>query len=394
MRIKEVIFLSIIFLFLIISLAFLFLKQGNSSDLKKISEQDVINMLFVLDDEGSPISTNLVSFYIKNKRAAMVDIPAHTGLILQSLGRTDGISAIYMEKGLNEYCKEVEKFLGIKIPFQIKINLKDFSYLVDMLGGISVFIPNSVEIKSDDALFLLPSGLVKLDGEKVLQYLKYEDFEEDPVEIALRKQNAVLAFFRACNENAERFFQEKFFFKLAKCFTSNIKSAELKKLLAQVSQMDVDRVVPQRVSGSVKTTADGKELLFPVNDGKQIKEVVKQTLSSLSSDEGALLERVYALEILNATDRNALAKRTAEIFQSFGYDVANIANASEHRDKTVIIDRIGNPAVAEVVANIISCKEIISPKKDDNDFSGTGSAVDFTIILGADFNGQYVRNKK
>lgn len=392
MKIKEIIFVSAVFLFLIIASLLLFLKMGNKSEVELLSEKGVLNVLFILYDEDKPISTNLLFYYTENNRGAMIDIPSNTGLILQSLGRTDGIGAVYSEKGLKEYAKEVEKFLGLKIPFQVKIDLKDFAYFVDMLGGISVFIPNSIELKTENAFFLLPSGFVKLDGDKIIQYLTYEELEEDATDIALRKQNAVLAFLRACKENSATFFEKAFFKSATKKISSNLNNSELKKLFMQISKMDTDRVVPQRVAGALKTTADDKELLFPANDGLQIKEVVKQMLSSLASEEGAILERIYVLQILNATDKTGLAKHTAETFQSFGYDVASIDNAKESREKTIVIDRIGNPAVAKVVADVINCENILSTTNSE-EFAGTESAVDFTIILGYDFNGTKVINK-
>lgn len=393
MKVKELIFITCVFVFLIAASLVLFLKLGSHSEVTRLSEKDVLNVLFVIDDGGEAISTNLISYYTGNNRGSMIDIPANTALILQSLGRTDGIGAVYHEKGLPEYTKEVEKFLNLALPFQVKIDLKDFAYFTDMLGGISVFIPNSVEVKTETDLYLLPSGYVKLDGEKILQYMLYEENDEDAGAVALRKQNAVLAFLRACNENAKTFFSDSFFKSVEKKVLSNLRGKELKKLIEQIAKIDTERVVPQRVSGALKTTADGKELLFPVNDGAQIKEVVKQTLSSLASEEGVVLERVYVLQILNATDRIGLAKNTSEIFQSFGYDVASIDNAKELRDKTIVIDRIGNAAVAKVVADVISCKNILSPETSE-EFSGTESAVDFTVILGADFNGTQVVNRK
>lgn len=393
MKGKEIIFIISVFLFLIGASLLVFLKLDNHSEVAQLSEKDVLNVLFVIDDDGKAISTNLISYYTGNNRGSIIDIPANTGLILQSLGRTDGIGAVYREKGLAAYTKEIEKFLSLEIPFQVKIDLKDFAYFIDMLGGISVFIPNSVEVKTETAWCLLPSGFVKLDGEKILQYVTYTEDGEDATAVALRKQNAVLAFLRSCNENAHTFFSDEFFKTAEKNFLSNLKGKKLKSLLEQISKMDTERVVPQRVTGSLKTTADNKELLFPVNDGMQIKEVVKQTLSSLASEEGVVLERVYVLQILNATEKNGLAKNTAEIFQSFGYDVAVVDNAKELRDKTIVIDRIGNPAVAKVIADVIACENILSPEKTE-EFTGTESAVDFTVILGADFNGTRVINRK
>lgn len=392
MKIKEIIFIIIVFLFLVIASLLLFLKMGTKSEVDLLSEKGVLNVLFVLDDDKKPVSTSLLFYYTENNRGAMIDIPSNTGLILQSIGRTDGIGVVYSEKGLKEYTNEVEKFLGLQIPFQVKISLKDFAYFVDMLGGISVFIPNSIELKTENDFFLLPSGFVKLDGDKILQYINYEEPEEEAVDIALRKQNAVLAFLRACKENSATFFANDFFKTATTKISSNLNASELKKLFMQISKMDTDRVVPQRVAGALKTTADGKELLFPTNDGLQIKEVIKQMLSSLASEEGAILERIYVLQILNATDKAGLAKNTAETFQSFGYDVASIDNAKETREKTVVIDRIGNPAVAKIVADVISCENILSATTNE-EFTGTESAVDFTIILGYDFNGTRVINK-
>ena len=58
-----------------------------------------------------------------------------------------------------------------------------------------------------------------------------------------------------------------------------------------------------------------------------------------------------------------------------------------------MIDRIGNAAVAKVVADVISCENILSPETSE-EFSGTESAVDLTGILGADVNGTQVVNRK
>lgn len=393
MKLKEILFLCSIFIFLGLAVVFLLLRLDTSSKLEKLSDNGILNVLILLDNDGKVLSTNLFSYYTENKRGAMMEIPANTAVILQSLKRTDGISAMYTESGIDAYCDEVKKFLGTEIPFQLKLTLEDFAYFVDMLGGISIFIPNSVELKSDDDIVLLPSGLIKLDGEKAVQYITYRIPEESEAEAGLRKQKAILAFLRACHEQSDFFFSPSFFKKVTARIGCNLSKKDMKNLLIQICQVDTERIVPQRVGGALKTTADGIQLLFPANDGNQIKEIIKQTLSSLASEDGTLLERVYAVEILNGTDKSGLATKTGEIFQNFGYDVANIGNA-ETREETVVIDRIGNANVAHIIADIISCKNIISPNRSKPDLNGTETAVDFTIILGSDFNGQYVIHKK
>ena len=173
----------------------------------------------------------------------------------------------------------------------------------------------------------------------------------------------------------------------------NVTGGNLKQLLEYLCKIDSERLVPQRLTGAVRIV-DSKELLFPFRDGQQIKEIVGQTLAALASKEGTTLERVYALEVLNGTDVNGLARTASELYQSFGYDVIRVGNAAQTGvEHTVLIDRIGNEAVAKIVGQVVRCENIESAQIGD-DHSGSETNVDFTLILGKDFNGYSVRQKK
>ena len=45
------------------------------------------------------------------------------------------------------------------------------SKLVDLIGGVEVFIPNPVDLTSNGVRVLLPSGSVNLDGDKAWEYI-------------------------------------------------------------------------------------------------------------------------------------------------------------------------------------------------------------------------------
>ena len=162
-------------------------------------------------------------------------------------------------------------------------------------------------------------------------------------------------------------------------------------MFRSLSGLDLERLSPQRVTGSIRIV-DGKELLFPFRDGLQIKEIIRQTLSTLASEDGSSLERVYALEILNGTEIKNLAKTTAEIYSSFGYDVVQIGNAEKNDvKKTLLIDRIGNPSIAKIVSQVIQCSNIQTAEiTKGEEYYGTEAGVDFTLIIGSDFNGYFV----
>ena len=58
-------------------------------------------------------------------------------------------------------------------------------------------------------------------------------------------------------------------------------------------------------------------------------------------------------------------------------------------EKTVIIHHIGNREAAENLGGFINCTNIIDD--EISEISDSDFQVDFTIILGKDFDGRYVR---
>ena len=131
---------------------------------------------------------------------------------------------------------------------------------------------------------------------------------------------------------------------------------------------------------------------MPDNNGEFIKEAVKQTTNMLTSSDGTLTSRVYVLEIQNGTTTQGLARNTAILFQNASYDVLSPVNAPRNDyDETVIIDHLGNMDVAKIVGEFIHCSNIReATPEEEADSSGLDAGVDFTIILGKDFDGRYV----
>lgn len=366
---------------------------------ESLSGDKLLKALIVLEDGGIPLSTNILVYYPESKRAAMFDIPGETGLIIKSLGRVDRIDAVYRERGIDEYKAEIEGLTGVTVPFTIHINLDDFVRIADLVGGLDVFIPTPVDLATDDGKILLPSGAVTLDGDKIRTYVTYADPLDQEGESASRKQKAVLALFRAFNDHSGTVFASNFWPLVESCVDSNLRGDRMKSLVVEFSKVDAERLVPQRVTGSLREV-DGKLLLFPFYDGQLLRDIIGQTLGGLASEDSALQERIYALEILNGTKSQGLARNTSELYQGFGYDVIRTGNAelkdgdkTDEYDKTVIIDRIGNRQVAEIIAKVIQCDNIETAGIDQENGgdNGTEATVDFTIILGKNFDGRYVR---
>ena len=353
---RSVFFLFVILAVLIGAAVILVFAMRNNPVRDALSGDQLLKVLVVLEDEGVPLSTNLIAYYPGTKRAAMFDIPGETGLIIKSLGRVDRIDAVYVENGMNAYRQEIEKLTGIEIPFSISFNLDQFSRLTDLLSGLSVFIPTEIDLMDGDTRVLLPSGAVTLDGTRYVRMLRIWMSW-----IRRRKCRAQTAFnsrfFRALNDNAEVAFSKDVFPVLYRNMETNLRQETLKQLLQDLYSIDAERLIPQRITGSLRDV-DGKQLLFPFYDGQLLKDIIRQTLGGLASEDAAAQERIYAIEILNGTDKQGLAQRTSELYQSFGYDVIRVGNAetSDYTD-TLVIDRIGNEHVGRLSHRSSSVKQ-------------------------------------
>ena len=387
---KGIIFL--IFIFLVVVLVSLYswfvLKPKNL----EYGDQVIRTLFLVSDSDKKCIFSNVLIYYPETQKAAVVNIPSNTGAIYQSLNRTDRLDSVFREKGIEVFKGEVEKILNCIIPFYINIELDDFKLLTDYLGGLRVFIPSPVDVICDDGKrYLLPSGAVNLDGDKIESYLKYVFPEESFTEVQERYQNVATAFFSALHDKKSSVFKsEKVFKKYYDLMNINLSLSDSYRMMSLFSEMDTELIKRQTVTGKLREI-DGQELLMPTRNGSDIKEAVQQVTQLLVSNSGAMVSRIYVLEIQNGTTIQGLAHNTAILYKGASYDVLGTVNADRNDyDKTVIIDHIGNKEMAEMVGKYIHCSNIIEETVDLSESEDSASNVDFTIILGKDFDGRYV----
>jgi anionic cell wall polymer biosynthesis LytR-Cps2A-Psr (LCP) family protein len=357
-----------------------------------LSGDRVVNTLFVIAQDGRPLNSYVLMMYPATHRAAVFDVPGEIGLIIRSVNRVDRIDTLYHPQRSSEYVREVSSLLGIQIPFFVTIDIKKLGELVDLLSGIELFIPDPIAIYDTPTPILLPGGVVVLDGEKAQLYATYELFEEDKELIVARRQRLFLALLKRLGEQND-------FLKLpsvekiyAGLMDSSMNQRTRSLLFGEYVGIDTERLIIQRIGGNLKDVS-GKMLLFPFYDGNLIKEIVKQSLSSLTrKSEGPITERVFTVEVLNGTPSAGLARRTAELLQGFGYDVIATGNADRgDYEKTEIIDRSGYSDMAQIFADVIRCRTIRSELRvPSQDIQSVEYKADFTIIIGKDFNGRFV----
>ena len=115
---KGAIFIALIILIgVAISIVFAFSLKTNSVK-DALEEQGIMRTLFVVEDEDSTMLFSSVLIYNPaSQKAALVNLPEYTGAIYQSLGRVDKLEKVYSEAGISSYRNEIEKMLGMTIPY-------------------------------------------------------------------------------------------------------------------------------------------------------------------------------------------------------------------------------------------------------------------------------------
>lgn len=357
------------------------------------AQDRIIDVLFVVERENKPLLAFVLMFYPETRRGVLIDIPGETGQIIRSLGRVDRIDALYDRKKPTAYLQEIGGLLGIEIPYAFFIELSDLSRLVDLLEGVEAFIPDAVRELDENRRILLPSGTVTLDGAKAGVYLTYELEEEDPAIVHGRRQRFILSLLSKLGELFPFLSSDQVRETFLGLLDSNKDRRTTLDILGSMADLDFDRMAVQRITGNLRDVS-GQQLLFPYYDGTLIKDIVKQSLSSLVRDsDGWVAERVYSVEVLNGTSNQGLATRTADLLAGFGYDTGKVGNADRNDyETTMILNRIGDEKAARLLADVIKCRMIsVVPRAESEDANaGFDEGVDFTLIIGKDFNGRYV----
>jgi len=382
---KSLIFLSIIILVLIGTLLAIYFQFRTDQLNENIQNGLPIKILFIFSDNDKPLFFEVFMYQPTTHRGSILYFPANVGSIIKKYKKVDAVGTLYERGNYKDLMKKIGDMIGTEIPFVIDMDVDDIRNTVDLLGGLELFIPNSVDTKSDNRKILLPSGSVVLDGDKAVDFMLYQDSHESEIDKIGRKQKLLQSLLKKIADRGSYITTSEVFAFFKKYNTTNISERSMKTLIEELKNVDFDRMIFQRVLGTTRDV-DGKKLLFSHYNGELLKEKVKQTLETLASKESMENDSLtVTVEILNGTKVRGLAGRTREIYQSFGFDVISVGNAdNDEYLNTVVLDRKGKPELAKKAAEVIRCKKIytkLDPNIDDT--------IDVTIILGKDFDGRY-----
>jgi anionic cell wall polymer biosynthesis LytR-Cps2A-Psr (LCP) family protein len=354
---------------------------------ESLKKKQPLNTLFIFSNGEKALFFEVFLYNAETRKGSLFYIPANLGSVIETINRVEGIDVLYRRANPLPLRLKVEQLLGVPVHGVIDIDFDDVGRLVDLVGGVDVFIPNPVDLTLPDQRVLLPSGSVVLDGDKAKQFLSYRDPLETEADAVGRRQKFLQALLKSLGENEAFLLQRGPMRELRSLLRTDLPGRALASFIAEMGRFDSERMVLQRALGTTRSV-DGRDLLFPHQDGELLKQAVKQAMAANASNEFVPPDALtITVEVLNGTRTPGLAGRARDLFQSYDLEVMAPNNAdNDQYQNTVVLDRKGNLDAAKKVADIIHCTRIFSKPDPQMD-----QAVDVTVILGRDFDGRYIK---
>lgn len=137
----------------------------------------------------------VLSFSNDTGKSRIISIPRDTWITMQ--GNSGRIGTIYGWGGVNRMVKEVSRLLSISIHQYVIIDMATFAELIDVLGGLDIYVEENMDY-DDEAAGLsihIGQGYQHLSGEEVQKYLRYRGEKLGDVGRVQRQQKFIKALY-------------------------------------------------------------------------------------------------------------------------------------------------------------------------------------------------------
>ncbi len=343
-----------------------------------------ITVLFVgLDDSSDYPKTDTIMLGIynpKSHRIGIISIPRDLRVeVPTKLGSTpEKINIVYTKYGLNKLIKVVEKLTSIDVNFHAIAKLSDIVKIVDILGGVEIYVDKPMKYidKSGELYIDIPKGIIKLDGLKAMEFLRYRNDERGDMGRIDRQYEFILNLMRKAVIQKNILANIKMLKLLFEFVDTNMNFNDLINIVRSLSGMDFNNIDFVKIPGKFVEIMNVK---YIQPDKKRINYMLKRFIQQLNSLKSDYLPSEIKVQVLNGSGKPGVAKRVRDKLVRNGYNVVEFGNAdSQNYKETIILDRVGNMKKAVKVASLLKCN-LIFPKI--NKFI----MIDITVIVGKDY---------
>lgn len=161
-----------------------------------ISQQPFNVLILGLDhgqgraEDGNQRSDTIIIAHIDEAKgkACLLSIPRDSYVNIAGHGRSK-INEAYQVGGIELAVQTVEQVTGMEIRNFIAVDFDEFSWLVDLFGGVQVTLDEAI---MDPKLGIIPAGSQLLDGDAALIMARSRDYPESDLERVRQQQRLLI----------------------------------------------------------------------------------------------------------------------------------------------------------------------------------------------------------
>jgi LCP family protein required for cell wall assembly len=287
--------------------------------------------------------------------------------------------------------------LGVPIHFYVRINFTAFETLIDEIGGIDVYVPETIDdpYYPDEAYgydpFYIEAGWQHMDGKIALRYARTRatfggDFDRG------QRQQAVILGVRdkvvSLNQLPRLIAKAPTLMNtLGDAVRTDMGLEQAIQLAQLASEIDPDRIFTAVIDHhytSAQETPDGAQVLIPNRESmRELRDLFfsgPQVAGGVTTLAERLAQENARIIVLNGSNTAGLARRTSDHLSEQGFQVVEVGDASTLYENTLIIDYASKHYTSKQLVALLKLplSSVVSGSDPEGDY-------DVMLILGNDF---------
>ena len=381
------------------------------------TSRGTVNVLIVgLDNVEGGSRTDAIALAIfdaENKALRIASIPRDSRVYIP--GKSwDKINHAYVYGGINLLRETLVNLTGMPIDYFVKINYKSFPRIVDLLGGVDIYVEKRLVYNDfSGKLFInIPAGQQHMNGKTALGYVRFRHDPLGDIGRVRRQQKFIDLMMKKLKSPSIIPKIPSLINEVMDAIDTDLAPLEALKLLQFANSLPPDRIKMFMAPGR---TGSSKNISYWILDNNAFSlqlaaklppadETLLDDMESVNLDikpEGVnlagfdseklaeLRDKILSIRILNGDGEKGIGKRAAQIFQRIGIEVPYTGNARHYDYKASSIiyppsadehTRQGAMALAELCG--ITNERLIQEDRRANTL---------TLILGKDAEELFAR---
>lgn len=325
------------------------------------------------------------------KSAGMLSIPRDLFVPLPNRGQ-DRINTAHVYGGPQYAMETVEYNFGMPIHHYVRVNFNALMTLVDLVGGIDVYVDVDIDDPSYPDMnfgyepFVIAAGWHHMDGATALKYARTRHGSSDFYRLRRQQQIIMALRDRVLSTDAVTKLlpnAPQLLLTLQSSISTDLSPSEVVQLALFAKDLPperLSRVIVDEKSVQPWTTPSGGAVLIPVRERiNQLREELyhppaqAQMVVTGTPEPGRIA-------VHNGTNTKGLAAIAQANLQGKGFTVVELGNATGDHPRTVIIDYHGRQQYIQQLAAALGV-----PVTAVNATPDTNNPLDALVILGDDY---------